>query len=126
VNDKGSFESGDPFDDPAWKSSDKPKRRREKNTRHVGCSVEWLGWAMSLARSQQQLVTALLLCRRCHVCNSPTVDVLPDDFDTMGIGRRSRDRHIQALGQVGFLTIGPRDGRRMRVTLAHWPDPPPA
>ena len=116
------FVDGDPFDDPAWKA--KLAQKRKRNARHIGCSVDWLIWVASITRSQEQLLTALLLSRRCHLCRATTVSIVHADFDEFGIGRRSRYRHLYTLEQAGVLIVEPKDGRRMRVTLLHWPDPP--
>ena len=116
------FVDGDPFDDPAWKA--KLAQKRKRNARHIGCSIDWLKWVTSVTRSQEQLLTALLLARRCHLCRATTVNVVHADFDEFGIGRRSRYRHLLRLEQIGLLVIEPRDGRRTKVTLLHWPDPP--
>jgi hypothetical protein len=121
---KKVFEDSDPFEDPAWKATEKLVRKGKRNARHIGCSVDWLKWVASATRSQEQLLTALLLGRRCHLCRTATVSIVHADFDELGIGRRSRYRHLQALEQAGLLVIEPRDGRRTRVTLLHWPDPP--
>ena len=37
------FEAGDPFEDPAWKETEKPKRKR-RNGRLIGCPLPWFVW----------------------------------------------------------------------------------
>ena len=124
MNDDDLFEQDDPFAHPAWKEMKKPTRRRMRNARHVGCSIEWLRWVASLLNSKEQLLAALLVSRRCYICNSKTVAIPTTDFEEVGIGRRSKIRHLQALEQAGLLTIEPRDGRTIQVTLTYWPSPP--
>ncbi len=41
------FETGDPFDDPAWQ---KAKPRGSKSP-WIGCSLSWLEWVAPLERS---------------------------------------------------------------------------
>ena len=76
------FEQGDPFEDSAWKEEESPKRKpkRSLSAQYVGCPLKWLQWVARLTKSKQQLLLALYLYRRCHVCHSRTVDVPTGDL----------------------------------------------
>lgn len=121
------FEDGDPFADPAWKAAEKPKRKRKGNGRHIGCPIDWLKWVHPLLLSKQQLLLALLLYRRCSLCNSSTITVPGSDLAELGLSRFSKSRWLYRFEQLGILHVEeqPQIGRALQVTLLHWPDPPP-
>jgi hypothetical protein len=74
---------------------------------------------------QQQLLVALYLYRRCHVCHSRTVDVPTRDLaENWGISRTTKYRVLGHLEQAGVVAVSSRTGRTIKVTLSHWPDPP--
>ena len=128
MTDNDLFEQGDPFADPAWKEEEKPKRqpKRSLSAQYVGCPLEWLLWVSRLTTSKQQLLVALYLYRRCHLCHSRTVDVPTRDLaENWGIGRTTKYRALSRLEQTGVVEVSSRTGRTIKVTLTHWPDPPP-
>ena len=127
MTDDDLFEQGDPFEDPAWKEEESPKRKRKWSLRaqYVGCPLEWLQWVARLTKSKQQLLVALYLYRRCHVCHSRTVDVPTRDLaENWGISRTTKYRVLSHLQQAGVVAVRSRTGRTIKVTLTHWPDPP--
>jgi len=127
VNDKEEmFEDGDPLNDPAWQGGGKSKRRGQQKEPHIGCPIAWLRWVWPLMRSPEQLVLALLLYRRCVLCNSATIDVPGRDVEKLGLSRHTKRHRLYRFEQLGILCVQERQtGRAMRVTILYWPDPPP-
>ena len=77
-------------------------------------------------RSPEQLVLALLLYRRCVLCNSATIDVPGRDVEKLGLSRHTKRHRLYRFEQLGILRVQERQtGRAMRVTMLYWPDPPP-
>lgn len=114
------FETGDPFDDPAWQ---KAKPRGSKSP-WIGCSLSWLEWVAPLVKSKRQLLFVLLLYRRCCICKSATVTVPTDAFEILGISRQGKRRFILALEQTEVVRVEATEpGEVGRVTLANWPEP---
>ena len=127
MTDDDLFEQGDPFEDPAWKEEESPKRKpkRSLSAQYVGCPLKWLQWVAPLTKSKQQLLVALYLYRRCHVCHSRTVDVPTRDLaENWGISRTTKYRVLSHFEQAGVIAVRSRTGRTIKVTLTHWPDPP--
>jgi hypothetical protein len=124
MTDDDLFEQGDPFEDPAWKAEEGPKRKQQRslNARYIGCPLEWLQWVGRLTTSKQQLLVALYLFRRCHVCHSRTTT--RDLAENWGISRTTKYRVLRHYEQAGVLAVTSRTGRITKVTLTHWPDPP--
>jgi hypothetical protein len=127
MTDDDLFEQGDPFEDRVWKEEESPKQKpkRSLSARYVGCPLEWLQWVVPRTKSKQQLLVALYLYRRCHVCHSRTVDVPTRDLaENWGISRTTKYRVLGHLEQAGVVAVWSRNGRTIKVTLSHWPDPP--
>jgi hypothetical protein len=125
MTDDDLFEQGDLFEDSTWKK-ESPKRKPKRSLRahYVGCPLEWLQWVARLTKSKQQLLLALYLYRRCHVCHSRTVDVPTRDLaENWGISRTTKYRVLSRFEQAGVVTVSSRTGRTIKVTLIHWPDP---
>jgi hypothetical protein len=114
------FESGDQFDDPAWR---KVKPRSSKGP-WIGCSLSWFEWVVPLVKSKWQLAFAQLLYRRCCICKSATITVPTEAFDILGISRHGKRRFLLALEQVGIIRVEEtRRGRLGKITLINWPEP---
>ena len=123
-NNSVQFPTGDPFDDPAWKKSEKKPRR--SGGRHIGCPVAWFAWVFPLVRSKEQLLVALYLYKRCHVCGRSTVSVPTGDLTEFGLSRFAKYRALAVLEGAGIVRVEERaDGQTTMVTLIHWPNPPP-
>jgi hypothetical protein len=98
----GIFEDRDPFDDPNWQKTTKPRRRAE---RLIGCPMPWFAWALPLVKSKEQLAVALYLYRRCCICRSSTVTVPTNELEEIGISRVAKYRLLLALEQAGAIRI---------------------
>jgi hypothetical protein len=118
------FEDGDPFKDPHWRKTAKPKRR----SRMIGCPVEWFSWVFSRVDDnvgRNQLAMALYLYRRCCIANSDTVTVPNSEVgELLGISRQAKSRALISLERVGVLWIVENGKRVVKVRLCAWPDPP--
>jgi hypothetical protein len=116
------FEDSDPFDHPAWQRSDTlvgaPPRPPKG---YVTCNVAWLARALPRVRSVKQLVTLLLIYRRCLWERSRTVSLPNADLASIGMDRRRKNEAIDALAELGLITREPWDGRTVRVTLTDFP-----
>src|SRR5262245_34844563 len=113
------FESGDPFDDPAWR-----KIKPRGSGPMIGCRLSWFEWVLPLVKSKRQLAFVLLLYRRCCICKSATVTVPTDAFESLGINRQSKQRFILAMEQTEVLRVeATESGEVGKVTLANWPEP---
>ena len=117
------FEAGDPFEDPAWKETEKPKRKR-RNGRLIGCPLPWFVWVFPLVKSKEQLGVALYLYRRCCICSEATVTVPTAELTELRIGRWAKYRLLLSLEKAGILRIINHGRRTMKVRLCYWPDPP--
>jgi hypothetical protein len=115
------FEADDPFEDPHWQKTPKPKR----SSRLIGCPLPWFAWVFPLVKSKEQLAMALYLYRRCSICNSDTITVPNDEIDELlDISRWGKHRQLIALEQGGILRIKDTGRRMAKVQLCYWPDPP--
>jgi hypothetical protein len=127
MNTNELFEEGDdPFAEPAEESVVKRKRGHKPNGRFIGCPVEWFKWIVPLANSKERLALLLLLYRRCVVAGSPTISVPTKELEEFGLGRWSKYRNLYTFERLGILRVQEEQtGRPMRVTMLHWPEPPP-
>jgi hypothetical protein len=114
---KDVFEAGDPFDDPAWKEAEKPKRR-QRTDHYIGCPVAWLKRVLPLVKSKEQLAIAIYLHRRHAVCGSKVFTVPNRElYEELGLSRFAKYRALRYLEKIGAITIF-QDGKTvMRVSL---------
>lgn len=114
------FEDGDPFDDPLWQQAalmaDAPPRPAQG---YITCPLVWLSRVRSVVRSVDQLIVLQLLYRQCLMARSRTVSLPNSELAVLGISRQTKYRLLARLQEAGATTIGPRNGRAVRVTL-HW------
>ena len=89
MSEDGLFYEGDPFDDPAWKATEKAaKKAKHQASDFVGCPTAWLEQVMPHLPGGRQLVVALLLYRRWVLCGRRrTFDFPNGDLKKLGIGR---------------------------------------
>ena len=114
---KDLFEAGDPFDDPAWKEADKPKRT-QRTDHYIGCPVAWLKRVLPLVKSKEQLAIALYLHRRHSVCGSATFTVPNRElYEELGLTRFTKYRTLRCLERVGVIAIFQHGRTTMRVSL---------
>ena len=116
MNNDNLFEEGDPFDDPAWKETEKPKRKPRQP--HVGCPVAWLKRVLPLVKSKEQLAIALYLHRRRAVCGSEVFTVPNRElYEELGLTRFVKYRALRCLEEVGVIAISQNGRAAMLVSL---------
>lgn len=102
------FLEGDPFNEPAWRETEKtkPKRLRKLNGRHIGCSIEWLRRVLPLVHSKEQLAIAMWLHRRRAICKSDEFTV-PNRalLEELGLSRFAKYRGLRHLEAAGIITL---------------------
>ena len=117
---KDIFEDGDPFADPRWQKTTKPRR----SGRHIGCPTPWFAWVLPRVKSRDQLALALYLYRRCCICNSSTVTVPNSEIaELFDISRWGKCRLLRTLERAGVLERLENGRRVVRVRLCAWPEP---
>jgi hypothetical protein len=116
MNNDNLFEEDDPFDDPAWKEVEKPKRKPGQP--HLGCPLAWFNRVLPLVRSKEQLAIALYLHRRRSVCGSATFTVPNRElYEELGLTRFTKYRTLRYLERAGVIAIFQHGRTTMRVSL---------
>jgi hypothetical protein len=107
---------GDPHWQRAKLMADAPPRPAKG---YVTYSLTWLARVLPIVRTPEQLAIAQLLYRQCLVQRSRTVALSNHELRKLGISRYAKYRALGLLQEVGAVTIEPRHGRSIQVTL-HW------
>jgi hypothetical protein len=116
------FLEGDPFDDPAWQRAALMAGAPPRPSKgYVTCSLAWLARVLPVLRTARHLTVGLLLYRQCLVQRSRTVAFSNAGLADLKIGRQSKYRALALLEEAGAITIEPRNGRAIRVTLRWFP-----
>jgi hypothetical protein len=118
MSEESLFYEGDPFDDPAWKATEKAaKKAKHQTLDFVGCPMAWLEQVLPHLRGGSQLVVALLLYRRWVLCGRRrTFDFSNGDLKRLGIKRPAKSKTLVKMEQAGLITIEYRRGHAVRVT----------
>jgi hypothetical protein len=118
MSEDGLFYEGDPFDDPAWKATEKAaKKAKSQPLDFVGCPMAWLEQVMPHVRGGSQIVVAMLLYRRWVLCGRRRVFDFPNgDLKRLGIKRSVKHRTLAKMVQAGLITVTHGNGQAVRVT----------
>jgi hypothetical protein len=118
MSEDGLFYEGDPFDDPAWKATEKASKKAKSQTLDfVGCPMAWLEQVLPLVRGESQLAVALLLYRRWVLCGRRrTFDFPNGDLNKLNIKRATKHCALAKLEQAGLIDVERRPGHAVRIT----------
>jgi hypothetical protein len=112
------FLEGDPFDDPAWKVTEKASKKVKRQALDfVGCPMAWLGQVLPHLAGSRQLAVALLLYRRWVLCGRRrTFAFANGDLKKLGIGRTTKHDTLTRLEHAGLITAERRPGSAVWIT----------
>jgi hypothetical protein len=119
MSEKSLFLEGDPFDDPAWKATEKAAKRAKWQTSDllVGCPIPWLERAFPHLRGGHQVVVAMLLYRRWVVLGRHrTFSFSNVDLERFGIGPHAKRKALEGLKRAGLITFKYLPGHAVQVT----------
>ena len=116
MSERGDFEEGDPFDDPAWKAAEKLTSKPRRNARHIGCSVDWLKLVLPIVHGEKELAVALWLHRRRAVCGSELFTVPNRElYEELGLTRYTKYRLLHRLKAAGLVIVTTSGSRTLTV-----------
>lgn len=98
------------------------RRRTSRAPRHIGSPWEFFLAADRAAKGKVALKLAMVIYRRCKVCESKTVTLPPDELAALGIAHHQTShkalRQLQAARLIRLHPTAP--GHKARITLL-WP-----
>jgi hypothetical protein len=112
------FDDGDPFAEPPTLPEMLAGDPRPRNG-FVLCSLAWLARIRLATLTPTHLIVALLVYSECLRCRTRTVGLPNSKLRLLGISRYAKYRALTWLQSFGVLSVEPRNGRAVRVTL-HW------
>ena len=118
MSEDGLFYEGYPFDDPAWKATEKAaKKAKHQASDFVGCPMSWLEQVLPHVRGEHQIVVAMLLYRRWVLCGRRrTFDFPNGDLKKLGIDRSAKRKALAGLERAGLVAVEYLPGYAVRMT----------
>lgn len=86
-------------------------KRRQRDSHHIGCPLEWLKRVLPFVKSKEQLAVAIWLHRRRAVCRNEVFTVPNQELrGELGVNRQTKYRALRCLERAGVITLT-RDGK---------------
>jgi hypothetical protein len=116
------FEEFDLESDPLWRAAGLMVGAPPQPAKgYAVCSLAWLQRVLSIVRSKDQLVIALLIYSECLRKRSDTVTVPSGILKALGISRWTKRRAFAELAEAGVLTVRTEGRKSARVVLLRFP-----
>lgn len=97
-------------------SKAEPKKRR--TDQHFGCPLEWVKRVSPLVKSKDQLLVAIWLYRRRHVCKQNPFSVPNETLhEELGLSRNVKYKTLRRLQAAGVIAVTRDNKQSLQVQI---------